>query len=276
MTFEPRAARRMLYSLSALILALAFSGAASAAGSAPAPATSDDGRFFQSFAEDAAIVRNQWWEGGFEFTSGQPPSDGHLDVSALMINAAFQPLKGFEFGGRVGFGSSSADGDFPDGNGATDMDIWGKWHVGGSGKSQFVVGALATVPTGDDTAGLGYDAFNIEGFGAMRYRMTEATLAAHLGFRINSDGHFLGYSLDGKTSAIVGMGLIFPVSDQVGLVGEANMESERWEGADSDFRLLVGVNWRPLNKGMIRGAVSVGLTDGAPDGRLQIGYAYTF
>ncbi len=274
MKLAPRNVTSLLPAVSALAFALAFCGVASAAS--PAPASNGDTRLFQAFAEDAAIVPNQWWEGGFEFTSGQPPSDGHLDVSALMLTAAFQPLKGFEVGGKVGFGSSSADENLPDGNGATDFDLWGKWHIGGSGKADFAVGALATIPTGDDTAGLGYDAFNVEGFGAMRYQLSQAIVAAHVGFRINSDGHFLGYPLDGKTSALMGLGLVYPVSDQVGIVGEANLESERWEGADSDLRLLVGVNWRPLNKGMIRGAVSVGLTDGAPDGRIQIGYAYTF
>ena len=274
MTLEPRNMNRMLPALSALVLSLAFCGAASAAGAAPSAtsATSDDGRLFQSFAEDAAIVRNQWWEGTLDFTSYE-----HVDVTALMLTGALQPLKGFEVGGRVGFGSSSADGDRPDGSGATDMDIWGKWHVGSAGdRTDFAVGGLATIPTGDDTAGLGYDAFNLEAFGSMRYRMPEAILTAHLGFRMNGDGNIGEADLDGKTSALIGVGMIFPVSDQVGLVGEANMESERWEGADSDFRVLVGVNWRPLNKGIFRGAVSVGLTDGAPDGRLQIGYAYTF
>ncbi len=263
-----------LPAVSAIVLALVLCGSAVAAD--PASATSNEDRLFQAFAEDAAIVPHQWWEGMFDFVSGQPPSDGHLDMSALMLNAALSPFRDFEVGGRVGFASSSADDGLPDGSGATDLDLWGKWHAGTAGAADFAIGALATIPTGDDTAGLGYDAFNIEGFGAMRYRMPEAIISAHFGFRMNGDGHFEGFTIDGKTSAILGMGVIYPVSDKVGLVGEANMESERWEGADSDFRLLVGVNWRPLNKGILRGAVSVGLTDGAPDGRLQLGYAYTF
>ncbi len=279
MTFEPRRTSSLLPTVSALALALAFCGVAVAAG--PTPAASSDARLFQAFAEDAIVVPNQWWEGSIEFTSGQPPSDGHLDQTALMLTAAFKPMNSLEVGGRVGFGSTSADDGAPDGSGATDLDVWGKWLVGtAGGRADFVVGGVATVPTGDDTAGLGYDAFNLEGFGAMRYRLPEAILTAHAGFRMNGDGHFEGVRLDGKTSALFGVGVIYPVSDQVGLVGEANMESERWSingaAVDSDFRLLVGVNWRPLNKGIIRGSVSTGLTDGAPDGRLTVGYAFTF
>ena len=112
MRFLSRQWKPMLVVISAVALVLSLSPAARAAGAASA--ASDDGRLFQSFAEDAALVRSQWWEGSFEFTSGQPPSDGHLDMTALMITAAFQPLKGFEFGGKVGFGSTSADDDLPE------------------------------------------------------------------------------------------------------------------------------------------------------------------
>ncbi len=253
-----------------LVLAIGFSGAAWAAGAATP--TSGEDRLFQSFAEDATIVPNQWWEGSLEFTSYE-----RLDVTALMATAAFKPVERLEVGGRVGFGNSSADGGSDDGSGATDLDVWGKYHLGAAGgRAEFALGGLVTVPTGDDTAGLGYNAFNFEGFGAVRYRLPEAILTGHFGFRMNGDGHSQADDLDGRISTLFGVGLIFPLSDQVSLVGEANVESERWRDSDSDFRLLAGVNWRPLNRGIVRAAVTAGLTDGAPDGRLTIGYAYTF
>jgi hypothetical protein len=279
MTLMPRRIGRSLLAVSGFAIALVLAGAANAAGAAKP--TSGDDRLFQMFAEDATIVPNQWWEGSFDFTSYDTGHE-NFDVTALMLTAALKPVDRLELGGRVGFGNSSGDPGAPDGSGATDLDLWGKWHLGSTGgRAEFAVGGLATIPTGDETAGLGHDAFDFEGFGAMRYRLPAAILCAHAGFRINGDGHIgephrYGATLDGKTSFLLGAGAIFPLSDQVSLVGEANMETERWEGVDSDVRLLFGVNWRPLNRGMIRAAVSAGLTDGAPDGRLILGYAYTF
>jgi hypothetical protein len=239
------------------------------------PATSDD-RLFQAFAEDAVIVPNQWWEGSLEFSS-YGSAWNNADITALMLNAAFRPLDRLEVGGRVGFASSSVDGDYDDGSGATDLDVWGKWHFGTkSERTSFVLGALATVPTGDNSAGLGFDAFNLEGFGALRYRMSEAIFGTHFGFRMNGDGEILGSDLDGQVSALFGVAVIFPLSNKVGLIGEMNVESERWDGADSESSVLFGVNWRPMNRGIVRAGVTVGLSDAAPDAQLTVGYAYTF
>lgn len=274
MTHRSRNIRTLLPALAALVLASVFSGPASAAGASKSAATDD--RLFDSFAEDAVIVPNQWWEGSLSFAN-YDNRNVDIDVTALMLTAALKPLDRLEVGGRVGFASASASGSDPDGSGATDLDLWGKWHLGAAGgRADFVLGGLATVPTGDNTAGLGYDAFNFEGFGAMRYRLPEAIFTVHFGLRMNGDGEIQGHSLDGKTSALLGVGAIYPLSSQVGLVGEINMESERWKNADSNSSILAGVNWRPWNRGILRAAVALGLSDAMPDARLIVGYAYSF
>ncbi len=238
----------------------------------PAPPTGTVNRLFQAFAEDAALVPVQWWEGQLVHVSADP-----TDETLLNLVAAFQPIRRLEVGGRVGFGRTDSTDGLPDGSGATDLDLWGKWDIGSAGTQlAFAAGGLVTVPTGDDQAGLGHDAFDVEAFGALRYAVPHATLSAHLGVRFNGNGHIEGIPLDGKTSTLLGAGVIVPLSDQVSLVGEANVESERYRGADSDFRLLGGVNWRPFNRGMVRGAIAVGLTNGAPDSVFQLGYAYAF
>ncbi len=242
----------------------------SATAAEPPGPTSGEDRLFLAFAEDAAVVPNQWWEGRLEYTNDDP-----VDATTINLVAAFQPIQLLEVGGRVGFGTTDAPHD-TGGTGATDADLWGKWHLGSRGETEFSAGALVTLPTGDDTAFLGHDAFDVEAFGAARFRMDRAIIAAHAGIRMNGDGHFGGGTIDGKTSVALGAGAILPLSDQVSLVGELNVESERWQGADSDFRVLVGANWRPFARGMLRGAVVVGLTDGAPDAQLFAGYAYSF
>ena len=109
-------------------------------------------RLFLSFAEEATLVDRQWWEGQAEFQDGNG-----FDAKILRGVAAFQPWAQVEFGGRVGFGDSSS-GVLPDGSGATDLDLWAKYHFGSSGKTEFAAGGIATVPTGDDAVGLGFDA----------------------------------------------------------------------------------------------------------------------
>jgi hypothetical protein len=227
---------------------------------------------FLAFADDAALVENQWWEGQAEFSD----YDG-FDTKILRGVVAFQVARDVEVGGRVGFGDTDVSGP-GGGSGATDLDLWGKYYLGqAAGATEFAVGGILTVPTGDDTAGLGLDAFSLAAFGALRHRMNRAILAAHAGVRLNGDGSFLGSpELEGKASAIVGAGWIVPVSDQVSFVAELNLESKRFEGGDTDARLLGGVNWRIANQGTVRGAVSVGLDDGAPDTQLIGAYVYSF
>lgn len=242
-----------------------------AATSAPVPAEDAD-RLFQAFVEDAAIVRSQWWEGQIDFASWDD-----LDVSSASLVVALRPFRDLEVGGRVGFGSTSADGMLPDGSGATDADVWGKWLFGGGGgPADFAVGVRATVPTGDDQAGLGFDSFAIEAFGAMRYELRALTVAGHLGFRMNEDGQIQGFELDGKTSAVLGGAILYPFARSASLVGELTLETERFDGMDSDIRALGGIDWNVTSRGVLRGAVSVGLSDGAPDRRFLAGYAYSF
>ena len=141
----------------------------------------------------------------------------------------------------------------------------------------------ADVNTGDDTAGLGNDSFDLAGFGSVRYRTDQMVFSGTVGARMNGDGQRFGgnqapqgFDTEGKTSILVTGGVLYPVSDVLTVTGEVHLESERYENTDSDTRLAAGANWRPFNRGMLRGAVAVGLSDGAPDVQLLVGYAYTF
>ena len=120
-------------------------------------------------------------------------------------------------------------------------------------------------------------AFSVGAFGSLRYKLARGIFAGHVGVRLNGDGMILGSpEIEGKSSASVGVGYIHPISDQTTLVGEAVFESKRFDRADSDFRVLGGINWRIQNRGMIRAAVAIGLADGAPDTQVLAGYAFQF
>ena len=234
--------------------------------------TSTDDRLFLNFAEDATVAEKQWWEGQIELVDFDP-----TDAVILRGIVAFQPLKDVEVGGRVGFGNTDAPFGLQDGSGATDLDIWGKFYfTAGASNTEFALGGLATIPTGDDSAGLGFDAFAFEIFGALRHRLNKLVITANAGLRITDDGQVQGFNLDGENSPFIAGGVILPLSDKVSFIGEADLEGERFDGADEDTRILGGINWRVFNRGLFRGAVAIGLTDGAPDSQLLFGYAQSF
>ncbi|MCP3981480.1 MAG: hypothetical protein GY716_19450 [bacterium] len=242
--------------------------------SAPAlaQATSNSDRLFNSFIEDAVIVDNQWWEGRLEY---QDPE--FADITVLNGLAAFRPWKRIEVGARVGFGDSDVENSTLDGSGATDLDGWVKYFFGASEEgTEFAVGSVVTLPTGDDSAFLGADAFALSAFGTLRRQFNRVILSAHAGVQFNEDGQIGLVELEGETAPLGGVAVIWPTSDRLSLVGEATLRGERFEGQDSDVRILAGVNWRRFKRGILRGAVAFGLDDGAPDLQVIAGYAANF
>ena len=235
--------------------------------------TSSRDRLFLSFEEDAIVAEDQWWEGRLDYGSGDP-----ADRTAILGVAAFQPWRNVEVGGRIGFGSTNADPPFPDGTGATDFDFWGKyyWRMDDT-KTELTAGGVLTVPTGDDAAGLGYDAFSLEGFGAIRRRLKAAVITGKVGLRANTDGSIFGSpDLDGRLSVALGVGAIIPWSDGYSFVAELDWENERFDEAGDRSFVLGGVNLKVSNRGIVRAALAFGLTSQSSDFELTAGYAYTF
>jgi hypothetical protein len=258
-------------------------GAAPATPASPAASSGITDRLFLAFAQDAAIVQSQWWEGQLEFADGS--SGIPVDVLLGRGVVAFRPVKSLEVGGRVGFGQSSASGTAPDGTGATDLDVYGKRVFSNAlENTDFTAGLLCTVPTGDDTAGLGFNAFSTQAFGGVRFRMENVVIGGHVGFRFNGDGKFQGVDLHGKTSFELGGSALFPLANQVSFVGEIQYETARFEspfpgsslGSDAAAQVLAGVNWTAFPRGTFRAAIGGGLTDGSPDFRVILGYAFHF
>ncbi len=272
---------RKLSTLAIVLLSAALSLTAGpvAAQTEPGSATPAAGstavteRSFLSFIEEAAIAQRQWWEGQFEF------SDSDL-VEATIVRGvvAVQPWQDVEIGARAGFGNTTASSGLPDGSGGTDFDVWGKYMLGRDQRgADYAVGGAVSIPTGDESAGLGVDAFGASLFGAARYPLPRLTLGGNIGLRFNGDAQpFGGPEQDGQTSAKLGGMVVAPLNESLNLVGELGYESERFDGADDDVRALGGVNWRVFRRGTVRGAIGVGLSDGAPDLQLLVGYAAEF
>jgi hypothetical protein len=59
-------------------------------------------------------------------------------------------------------------------------------------------------------------------------------------------------------------------------IGEINYETERFRDAEADARILGGIDWAVVPRGVVRAALAGGLTDGAPNLQLIVGYAGLF
>ena len=268
---------RSIFVVLVLILAVVPGSLALAQTGSGAPPTSAHDRFFLSFIEDATLAQNQWWEAQLEISDGLDVPGGDFDAVVLRGIAAFQPWIDVELGVRVGFGSTDGPDSF-DGSGATDLEAWGKYYMEAGQDMELAFGGVITVPTGDETALLGEDAFGGSAFGSLRYRLDRLILSGHLGVQFNGSGRVGPETTDrdGETALQLGGGVIYPFSDSVSGVAELTYDGARLEDGEDILRLLGGVNWRISARSNLRSAVVFGLDDGAYDAQLILGYAAQF
>ncbi len=221
------------------------------------------------------MVRQRRYEAQLEFADF---SAGDQTVFRGIAAFQFDAIPQVEFGVRLGLGDVDGSLGLLGGSGLTDTDVWAKLHLGARGRKavEYTVGALLTLPTGDEDEGLGFDALRSKLFGAARWTQPWGTISAHVGVRFNEDGRIGSFSVPGEIAPAAGVGVVYPLDDDLVLVGEAVFEGERFDGFDADARLLGGVNWRLGGRGGFRFALAAGVADGAPDLQLLAGYAADF
>ncbi len=233
-------------------------------------------RLFLSFVEDTAMAARYRSEGQLDLAFWD--SADHY-VSRAVFALQLEEMPRLEFGGRFGLGGAkcSCEGG-RDRGGATDLDLWGKLYIGPrfSPRLELAAGALLTIGTGDEESGLGWGGLRSKLFGAARYSFPDFVVTANAGIRVNEDTRVFDTVLDGKVAPSLGLGLLYPANDNLVVVGEATYEGKRFDGWEADARVLAGVNWKLLPYGVLRLAVSVGITDGAPDSQLLAGYSFDF
>jgi hypothetical protein len=229
-------------------------------------------RLYLTLVEDPLLVERWRWE-----VQAQLADIDYADRYTLQAIGAMQLpwLPRVELGARAGLAMLGGADDLDDDTGSTDLDLWGKLHAyrSSSGKLDLSVGALATLPTGDDSIALGSDALQSKLFLGASRALSSAVLVGHLGLRTTEDGTVAGKAVEGKLSGTASAGIVVPFNPKASFVVEANYEGSRFEETFAESFALFGVNWRAHMHGTLRGAVAGGLTRGSPDFQLIVGYA---
>jgi hypothetical protein len=241
-----------------VLLLLLASNVESSAQRRSAFTTTDDLRDirpFQAWITDATFTEGVDVEPVAELGSG----DGYAR-QFYGANAAFYVARSLEMGAR--FGLSRLD---PDGldvrTGASDLRLYGRYRIDMRNEAlDFGAGAWFDVPLGKEE--VGGETFDFSGFAAVRYRLSS-------GVGLLASGGLLSVEeRSGRDTGIfLGGGSIFPITEELALIAEFNFNTT------SNFTAITGgVDYELPPGGHLRGALSLGLEDGADDVRLFFGF----
>ena len=259
-----------------LVVALLIRAAGGAVG---ATEITGDHRLIRSFIEDGAIVQVGW----LELTASYTRQDEGRDLLAESI-ASFRIGEEFEAGFTLGFldrqrqaGDTLYGAPIPsdiDGAGFADPRVFGKYRLLRS-PVEMSMGAIATLPLGDEDNGRGAGSLRYEVFLGLRKRFTRVTWIGSAAVLKHDDSEAVG-AAEGNTTARVGIGAIVPFSRIWTLIAEATYEGAPYGDGDDPADVLIGLDWRPTENTAIRGAVDAGLTDAAPDLQAILSAAFNF
>jgi len=226
-----------------------------------------DERLFLGFVEDAAIVRKGW----LEMAARYEEYDDGRDL-AIDINTAFRLGRDVEVGVLGGALDRARDAG-ADLNGAAlasdlrasglqDPRLYGKFRFL-RGPFEMAAGAGVSLPVTDENRGLGPGVARYEAFLGLRRSFATAAIVGSLGMTTQDDDPDSGGAA-GRRAGLVGAGVLVPMRGDWMFVGELRYVGSHYQGGEDDARLLAGLDWRPTDRMIIRGAVAAGLRDGAP------------
>lgn len=234
----------------------------------PLQAQNLDGvRLFQSYFFDAPIAGAGYGQGGLTYSG----YDGFSSFS-LGVMGGYPINPQIELGTQIHYLSWSPDkGDGQ--SGISDLDIFGRYNIFNQNQTNISAGAMVTLPIGSEDVGQGN--LNFGAFGAIRHSLnSNVTLVGTIGLmfyeKTDYDFNLDTFELEEKTSydnyLNIGAGAVYQINPQLNLVGELNIKSE------GDFMMLSAGADYALGSGRLRGALGIGLDDGAPDLMLMGGY----
>lgn len=264
------------YLLATLLCLLAVGSVRDGVAQTQEQTTVPEVRLFQSFFSDARITGTPFWGGGLSIRS----FDGGNGVGLDAIGG-YTLTPQIEIQAQLGFLRSSPD-QGESSSGFTDLFVSGQYlfddvrlNAGGD-ILDLAAGGYIDLPAGK--AALGGNTLDFGMYGAARYPMNERfTLTGNLGLNFVETieqgigligfcpGFYFGYcatprsELGRRTSVSIGAGALYQADDDVYVVGEFRGETE------FDYAALSGGVDYGTTFGHLRGALAVGLADGAPD-----------
>ena len=236
-----------------------FSAGLIRASSSSAGQGLEDVSLFQSYFRDAPITSVPQGEVGIVYRDYDRYSDFNLDVQGRY------PLNPrTEVGGGIGIISTDFEGNKGE-SGISDLMVVGRYCLE-PGRTRISAGGYLTLPVGEEEVGQGH--LNLGFFGALRHPLDRGmVLTGALGVDFLERGN----RDDRETSLFLGGGVIYPRDDRLRLIGELTLQS------DVDYMLLSGgADYRLGGGGKVRGALGVGLDDGAPDVTLSGSFLFSF
>jgi len=210
------------------------------------PDSKDDVHLFQTFFKDTPISPTPYGEGGLSFSDF-----GQGNAFQVSARGGYPFTPKFEMGAELSFINVSPDqGDGQ--SGVSDLLVSGRYNIS-STNTKVSAGGFITLPIGSEDVGQGNTDFGA--FAALRHPFTnKLVLTGTVGLE------FLEFANNRETSLLLGAGLIYPTSDQLSIIGELNLQTQ------GDYMLLSGGLDYSMQAGShLRGAIGVGLDDGAPD-----------
>lgn len=214
----------------------------------------DHVHLFQNFLKDATITSAPYGEAFLNYSSYE-----YSSLFALGVQGGYAINPKLEVNANLGVAKLSpkhADGA----SGLTDLTASGRYRVYNDGALRIAAGGFLTLPIGTDK--VGYGNFNFGAFGAARYGLSnDMIITGTLGLDFYDAGDKY------QNSLVMAGGLIYPYSTQLAFIGELMFKT------DVDYGMLSGgVDYTLQNNGRVRGALGLGIDNGAPDIMLMLSY----
>ncbi len=261
------------------IAVIAGALALAATGPAAAVEVTGDHRLIRSFVEDPAIVQAGW----LGLRASYARQDEGRDLLGEVITA-FRLGEEIEAGLFAGLLDRRRDaGDLlfgtaapraVDGAGLADARVYGKYRLIRS-PLEMSIGAAATLPLADEDAGRGPGRSEYQAFVGLRKRFARSTWIWTASLTERDDAKSPG-GAGGNTTGRFGTGVLVPISLMWVFIAEATYEGAPYGDADDIADLLIGLDWRPTENTIVRGAIGGGLTDATPDFEAVLAAAFTF
>ncbi len=216
----------------------------------------------QTFFQDAVITPNPYGEGFFQYST----YEGDASSIDLAVQGAFPVAPKFQLGGGIGFRNYSAGGNSE--GGISDLAASGRYQVV-AGPTAIAVGGLITLPIGSEDIGEG--SFDFSFFGSLRHPLPSGlVITSSLALEFVESNRF-GAGSDYSNGVLLAGGLIIPMKSGLSIVTELNIRTE------GDYVLASGgLDYALQGGGRLRGALGLGLDDGAPNFVLRGGYYLGF